>query len=209
MKWEDILRLVGREPVFQSALLLAGGVSVAQVRLQLSRWVAMGRLVQLRRGVYVLGEAWRKVEPHPFLLANTLSAGSYVSLQSALAYHGLIPEHAPVTTSVGPGRPETLHTDLGAFTYHHLRVNLLFGYRAVEVAPRQAAFIACPEKALLDLAYLTTGGDQLPYLRSLRLQHTEQVDIGRLTELAAQDGKPKLQRVASALRHLFCEDEHA
>jgi len=79
MKWHDLLALVGAEPVFKSDLLLAGGVSVAQVRLQLSRWTAAGRLVQVRRGVYVLAEAWRKVEPHPFALANAAFAGSYVS----------------------------------------------------------------------------------------------------------------------------------
>ena len=39
------------EPVFASALLLAGDVSSAQMRLQLSRWVKAGRLLRLRRGL--------------------------------------------------------------------------------------------------------------------------------------------------------------
>ncbi|NCO38805.1 MAG: hypothetical protein GW892_08880, partial [Armatimonadetes bacterium] len=115
MKWGSLLTLVGNEAVFPSALLLAGEVSARQVRLQLSRWVKAGRLLQLRRGIYTLAPAWRKVEPHPFLVANKLQRGSYVSLQSALAFHGVIPEHVPVVTSVGPGRPETVQNPLGRF----------------------------------------------------------------------------------------------
>lgn len=64
--------LVADEAVFSSALLLAGNESVRQVRLQLSRWVTAGRLLQLRRGIYTLAPAWRKVEPHSFLVANRL-----------------------------------------------------------------------------------------------------------------------------------------
>ncbi|MEW6053699.1 MAG: hypothetical protein AB1552_07920, partial [Nitrospirota bacterium] len=108
MKWEGLLAIVGHEAVFSSALLLSGRVSAAQVRLQLTRWVQTGRLIQLRRGLYALAPVWRKVEPHPFLVANKLQRGSYVSLQSALAFFGVIPEHVPVVTSVGPGRPEML-----------------------------------------------------------------------------------------------------
>ena len=76
MKWEGLLAIVGHEAVFSSALLLSGRVSAAQVRLQLTRWVQRGRLIQLRRGLYALAPAWRKVEPHPFLVANKLQRGS-------------------------------------------------------------------------------------------------------------------------------------
>ncbi|MEK6630557.1 MAG: hypothetical protein AABY89_07470, partial [Acidobacteriota bacterium] len=57
------------------------------------------------------------MEPHPFLVANALHRGSYVSLQSALAFHGVIPEQVPTVTNVGPGRPETVRTVLGTFAF--------------------------------------------------------------------------------------------
>jgi predicted transcriptional regulator of viral defense system len=128
MKWESLLAIVGHEAVFSSALLLSGRVSAAQVRLQLTRWVQTGRLIQLRRGLYALAPAWRKVEPHPFLVANKLQRGSYVSLQSALAFFGVIPEHVPVVTSVGPGRPEMLRNPLGSFQFRHMVSEMMFGY---------------------------------------------------------------------------------
>lgn len=206
MKWEALLTLVGREPVFSSAFLLAGEVSARQVRLQLSRWVKAGRLLQLRRGLYALAPAWRKVEPHPFLAANRLQRGSYVSLQSALAFHGVIPEHVPVVTSVGPGRPETVRNALGAFQFSHLAGRLLFGYARLEVAPQQFAFVASPEKALLDLVHLTPGADSREYLGELRLQNVDALDMHVLDESAARSGKPKLVRAARMLEPMLRSD---
>ena len=196
MKWESLLKLVANEPVFSSALLLSGNVSARQVRLQLSRWVAAGRLLQLRRGLYALAPVWRKAEPHPFLVANRLQRGSYVSTQAALAFHGVIPEDVPVVTSVGPGRPETVRNTLGAFQFTHLAEGLLFGYSQLEVAPRQFAFVASAEKALLDLIHLTRGAASLEYLRELRLQNPEAINISMIMDLAQRSAKPKLMRAA-------------
>jgi len=196
MKWESLVALVGGEPVFPTALLLAGDVSPRQVRLQLSRWVKSGRLIQLRRGLYALAPVWRRVQPHPFLAANAMQHGSYVSLQSALAFHGVIPEHVPVVTSTGPGRPETVCNPLGTFQFNHVAETLLFGYARLEVAPRQFAFVASAEKALLDLVHLTPGGDSPDHLRELRLQKAEAMTPQVLMELAERSGRSKLIRAA-------------
>ena len=96
MQFGDLLATVRDLPVFRSSFLLAGNRDPADVRRQLARWTRAGRVVQLRRNVYLLGQPWRRIEPHPFVVANALQRPSYVSLQSALAYHGMIPEAAPV-----------------------------------------------------------------------------------------------------------------
>jgi predicted transcriptional regulator of viral defense system len=207
MKLEELLSRVGGEPVFESALLLAGRVSVAQIRVQLSRWVRSGRLLQLRRGLYALAPAWRKVVPAPFLVANRMRPGSYVSFQSALAFHGLIPEHVPVVTSAGSGRPGRIVTPLGTYQFSHVADDLLFGYGAVEVAAGQTAFVARPEKALLDLVHLTPGGDAPAFLRELRLQNLAGLDADRLADLARRSGRPKLVRAARAAARLIAEGE--
>jgi len=62
---------------------------------------------------------------------------------------------------------------LGAFQFNHLARQLLFGYSQVEVAPKQFALVASPEKALLDLIHLTAGADSEKYLRQLHLMRTE------------------------------------
>jgi len=206
MKFEALLRLVGGEPLFESGLLMAGETSPALARLQLSRWVRAGKLVQLRRGLYALAESYARVVPHPFLTANRLRGPSYVSLQSALAWHGMIPEAVPVVTSVTSGRPGEHRTALGDFLFRHLKQSAFRGYRRVEVQQGQWAFVATPEKCLLDLAHLTPGGETEPYLRELRLQHLDCVSVVALRRMAREWGSPKLTRAAERIAALKGEN---
>jgi predicted transcriptional regulator of viral defense system len=193
MKFSELLAIVGDEPIFETGLLLAGEVDPRYVRRQLSMWVKAGKLYQLRRGVYALAPPYQKVHPHPYLVANRLVRGSYVSCQSGLAYYGMIPEYVPLTQSVSTGRPGWWETPLGNFEYRHIADHLYRGYRQIEVDTGQRAFVATPEKALLDLVHLTPGGDSPAYLSELRLQNLEQLDLEGLYRFATI---PKLKRAA-------------
>lgn len=204
MKFEDILSLVGDLPFFETGLLLAGNVDPNDVRRQLSRWTHTGKIRQLRRGLYTLAPPHNRVTPHPFLIANALVHGSYVSGTSALAYYGLIPEYVPRTLSVTLSRPSQWD---GGFVFQHLALHLFFGYQSIEVAKGQFAFIAQPEKAILDLAHLTQGSDNHPYLAQLRLQNLERLDLERLKGFAERADKPKWKRVARQVRELTLKEK--
>ena len=202
MKFEELLAVVRDEPLFETGLLLAGDVDSADVRKQLSRWVRAGRLLQLRRGLYALAAPFQKVRPHPFLVANRLVPGSYVSLQSALAHFALIPEAVPVTTSVTVGRPGRWDTPLGTYDFRHLQSELFMGFRRTPLAGGQEVLLASPEKALLDLVYLEPGADSPEYLTELRLQNMDGLDVREVRRLAEASGKPKLHRAAERIAHL-------
>ena len=180
MKLASLLATVGDQPVFETGFLLAGDVDPADLRRQLSRWVTSGHLVQLRRGLYALAPPHRKTEPHPFLVANRLVRGSYVSLQSALAHHGLIPEHVPVIASVTTGRPQHRENPFGSFEFHHCPPDRLNGYRVEKLGGGQAALVATPAKALADLIHLVPGADSRAYLSELRLTNLERLDPAEL-----------------------------
>ena len=147
----------------------------------------------------MLAEPWRRVEPHPFLLANELHRPSYVSLQSALAYHGLIPESVPLVTSITMGRPVTLDTRMGRHVYRHVRPGAFFGYRRTAVAPGQEALVADAAKALLDLVYLTPGGEAVGHLASLRLEGLEAIPEPELRDHAGRWSRPKLDRAVEVI----------
>ncbi len=202
MKFEALMAVAGDLPVFETGLLLAGDVDPVDVRRQLSLWVKAGRLYQLRRGLYALAPPFRKVRPHPFVVANTLVPGSYVSRQSALSYHGLIPDVTPVTTSVCARRPGLRQTPLGDFDYRHVKVSLITGYHYIDVGDSQKAFVATAEKAILDLVHLTPGADDPAYLRELRLQNLDQVDLAALQQQARQIDSPKLQQAAAVVAEM-------
>jgi len=202
MEFGALLQIVGDEPVFETGLLLAGPVNPAGVRRQLSRWTASGRLHQLRRGLYALAPPYQKVRPHPFLVANRMVRGSYVSLQSALAHYGLIPEYVAVTTGVTTVRPARWETPLGAYVFRHIKPDLYYGYQWIDLGGGQHAFLASPEKALLDLVYLQPGGDAPLYLGELRLGNLECLDLDELARLAGLARSPKLQRAAECIAEM-------
>jgi hypothetical protein len=203
MKFDELLASTSKQPFFETGLLLAGTVDPTDVRRQLSRWARAGRVIQLRRGLYSLASPYQQTRAHPFLIANSLLPGSYVSLHSALAYYGLIPEYVAQTLSVTTQRPSRWRNALGDFRFQHLAPHLFFGYQQVGFTSGQEGFIALPEKALLDLVHLTPDGDDPVYLAGLRLQNLERLDPQRLQMLAGRAGKPKWLRAASRISALI------
>ncbi len=198
MKFEEVLDIVSAEPLFETGLLLSGDVDPADLRRQLSRWNRNGRVHQLRRGLYVLAPPWRKQSPHSFFVANRLAPGSYVSGLSALAHAGTIPEYVPETTSVTSGRPQFRSTALGQFSFRHMNHRLMFGYDLIDLGQGQSAFVAQPEKAILDMVHLHPGGDGRTYLEALRLDF-DTLQVERIEALAATAQSPKLLRAAQVL----------
>ena len=199
MDFNHLLELVGDTPVFESALLLAGDIEPAQVHLQLSRWTTNRRVYQLRRGLYALAPPFQKVKPHPYVIANRMVRASYVSCQSALAHYGMIPEYVPTTVSVTTARSTRWETPLGVYEFHHIKPNLLHGYRLTDLGEGQQAFIATPEKALLDLIYLTPGGDQAAYIDELRLQNETALSKQALIDAAKLFGSLKIDRAVAGI----------
>jgi hypothetical protein len=202
MKWEKLLSEVGQEPVFGTGFLAASCKSMPDVRLQLSRWVKAGKLIQLRKGLYTLAQPHRKVAPHPFVIANAMKKASYVSLQSALAFHGMVPEHVPIVTSTTTQRPEQVNTPLGRFFVRHIKKDWFYGYKQTDLGQGQRAFVAVPEKALLDLVYLTPDSADRDFLMELRLQNLEQLDSQVVLDMANAGGSKKLSLAGRLIAEL-------
>jgi hypothetical protein len=102
-------------------------------------------------------------------------------------------------TTARPGRWET---PLGVHSFRHIKANLFYGYRRIDLGGGQHAFLASPEKALLDLLYLQPEGDTPPYLRELRLQNLEHVALGELRRLAERAHSPKLKRATEHIAEM-------
>jgi hypothetical protein len=192
-----LLKLVGDEPVFDSAVLLAGPVNPADLRRQLSRWTKAGRLIQLRRGVYTLAPPYQKIKPHPFLIANRLLPASYVSLQSTLDYSS--------PTWCTASRPNARIAGGRRWAASSSTTSSPPGCTATAGSKSAYAFVATPEKALLDLAYLHPRADDPAFLQELRLQNLERLDLAQLRALADRSAKPKLRRFAERVAALETE----
>lgn len=199
MKWEQFLARVRDLPVIEPESLTT---SDSSIRVQISRWEKARKLIKLKRGIYVLSERYQKREIDEFHLAAVLKRPSYVSLEKALEYHGLIPEGVPVFTSVTPKRQARFASDAGIFSYRHIKPALFWGYHPVGPKDR-AGFVASPEKAILDLFHLLGTQVSPGYIEELRLQNLEKMDVRRLLEYAGRFGKKKIREAAGLLiRHV-------
>jgi predicted transcriptional regulator of viral defense system len=193
-------------PVFESGHLYAGADNPQQVQRQLTDWVRVGKVIQLRKGFYTLAPPYQSEHPHSYVVANHMVRASYVSLHTVLSHYDLIPEHVAVVTSITTGRPGTWHNLYGHFSYQHIQSDLFFGFEYRQVTQTQWAYMATPEKALLDLIYLTPNADSEGYIRALRLQNLDQLDIERLTTYVERINKPKLKRALPSITHVIEEE---
>jgi len=138
-----------------------------------------GEVLRLKPGLFVLAPPYRKSEPHPFVVAAVLHAPSHVSLESALGYHGLIPEAVYQVISVTVGRSREFSTPLGVFSFRRVPARApRAGVEAVAVARNAWAFIASPLRAIADAVYLarevTWSRNGLGYLtESLRIEEDD------------------------------------
>ena len=129
----------------------------AQRRYNLvNRALQRGELIRLARGVYILHPDLAGSSPHPFVVAQVLRPGSFLSFESALAWHDCIPEAVPLHVSVVPGRRKAEFSVplYGDFQFVPLPVRPghgLVGVRRVQLTGG-IGLVAEPLRALLDLA---------------------------------------------------------
>lgn len=159
-----------------------------------------GFIQPVKKGLYVAGPALHTDRrPDPFLLANHILGPSYVSVETALSYHGLIPERVYEIASMTIQAPRKFTTPLGNFTYTRIPLPYYaYGIRSKKLANDQYAMVASPEKALCD-KIITTSGLLLRSKKAARefLIENMRIDEDDLKQLNAKEmltwikGSPK------------------
>lgn len=145
---------------------------------------AQGSLEPLKRGLYIAGPSVTDKKPDVMLVANHLLGPSYVSVETALSYYGLIPERVYETSSMTTKASRSFNTAMGLFTYTRLSLPYYsFGLQALRLPSNQYAMVASPEKALCDKIVTTSG----LALRSIRNAYDYLVDDMRIDESALKD----------------------
>jgi predicted transcriptional regulator of viral defense system len=135
---------------------IVGGSEARRFGL-VNRALKDGALIRVKRGLYMLDARHRRETIHPFAAAQSLLPGSYISFETALSFHGLIPEAVYMAASVTPDR-KTIQNDtpIGKFSFHPLAINDYQFFVGVERHKfgHLAAFVAEPLRALMDLVAL-------------------------------------------------------
>jgi predicted transcriptional regulator of viral defense system len=140
------------------------------------RAIANGEIIHIRRGLYCLAPKYQKKKVNLYAIAQLIYGPSYVSLESALSWHGWIPEGVYTITSSSLGKSKEFKTPLGVFSYN--RVPQKAFYAGVEKLIDETGNIflmASPTKALADYVYVhkKDWAGLKPVNESLRIEPDE------------------------------------
>jgi hypothetical protein len=184
---EELRRKMGGEE-FDYQALLDSLKTYERPRDKITSLLRQGIITRVKKGIYIFG---RKYARRPFsreILANMIYGPSYVSLDYALHYHGLIPERVEAVTSITCGRGRRFSTPLGLFIYRMVPMRAYqVGIDQVELEGGRFFLIAVPEKALADKIHDDRGASFRTHaeLRSY-LFHSLRIDSENLTKLDPQ-----------------------
>lgn len=149
----DIVSIIrGRitRDVFDYQLLMHALSGYRKPRDAVTRLLSEGVIIRIKKGLYCFGEVHRRSPLCLESIANLLYGPSYVSLEYALSYHGLIPERVFTVTSVTSRRSREFETPLGRFSYRMLSPGRFAVGQIIEAGTESPFLIACAEKALVD-----------------------------------------------------------
>jgi len=147
----EALNSLNNIPV-NSAVLKAFLSNLKYPKNKISDLEKSGKLIRLKKDLYVNNNTSISKE----LAANHLYGTSYISLETALAYYGMIPERVYSVRSMTTKRAKNFTTPLGNFEYKTISADYFsIGLRQEIVENQYAFLIATPTKAVCDMIVVT------------------------------------------------------
>ena len=146
---EQIRQLIEKD-VFDYTQLMHVLAEYSKPRDAVSSLLRKEQIIRVRKGLYVFGELWRRQPISRKMLANLVYGPSILSLDYALAWYGLIPEHVDALTSISSGRSRHFNTPLGSFSYTHLSQERFTFGATIQKSNTGNWLITEPIKALAD-----------------------------------------------------------
>ncbi len=209
--FEPIRKLIPQEEFDYQTLLIALK-QYARPRDKITDLLRKGVIIRVKKGLYIFSDDYRQKPYSRELLANLIYGPSYISLEYALQYYGMIPERVEAVTSVAVGRSRKFSTPVGLFIYRAIPMPAFrTGMQRIETAAGQSFLIAIPEKALADKirddrgATLNTQKVLQTYLfENLRLDPAslKEMSSERLAEFAARYHSRKIMLLSHLVRRM-------
>jgi predicted transcriptional regulator of viral defense system len=173
-------------------------------RPRLIEWQKKGYIKKLTRGYYIFADV-QVDEGVLFQISNKIYAPSYVSLQMAFAYYGLIPESVYGVTAVATRRTYQFKTPLAQFVYRTIKPEMFFGYDLIKHGDKYFK-MASPEKTFIDHLYLNASISEPQDFEGMRINRKsfhKRIDKRRIQEYARLSGQHGLsERVKLLLEYM-------
>ena len=140
----------------------------------MNRLERYGILSRVAKGKYIFPENIK----NDFEIANIITSPSYVSLESALSYYGILSQFPYLITSVTLLRSSKMDYKGKEFEYTHISEGMFWGFEK-----KDGFLIASPEKALIDTLYLASKGLRKIDVDELTLSSLNKEKINRFAKL--------------------------
>ena len=140
------------------------------------RAIASDEIIHICRGLYCLAPKYQKKSVNLYALAQHIYGPSYISLESALSWHGWITEAVYTLTNVSLRKSKEFNTPLGVFSYIHVPQKVFYnGVERLTDEDENIFLMARPVKALADYVYVHKKNwtDLKPVTESLRIEPEE------------------------------------
>lgn len=183
---------IPHEPILDATRMRYVLAGFADQRGKISRLLASGELISLRRGLYATR---RDLDPH--CLAGPLYGPSYVSLETALTWHGMIPEGVTEILSATVKRAASFTNELGRFRYLTIPKAVYPVGVLLNTDSDVPFLIASPTKALADRIAREPGfrsmADVAAWLEGMRVDPGTALDQDELEQCAQYYGRPSVR----------------
>jgi len=163
MQYIEIKKLLKNDPLI--SLKELHKINANFDRRRLHEWQKKDYIKKITKGFYIFTDIDLN-ENITFNIANKIYAPSYISLETALNYYGIIPESTYLVTSISTRKTYNFQTNLVSFSYNTIKPQAFFGYF---INKNNNNFkMAYPEKAILDYLYLHPNIKEISDFDSLR-----------------------------------------
>jgi len=129
-------------------------------RVKINDLLKKGAIIRVKKGLYVFGPSLAREPYSKEILANLIYGPSYISLEYALSFYGLIPERVETITSVTNKRKKLFNTPVGIFSYKYINPSIYsYGVTLYDLDKHHSILIATKEKAFSDMLYFSDKMD--------------------------------------------------
>ena len=208
---EKIIKGINALPYFRIVDLISFYNNLGYLKNFLARLKKRGKIVTLKRGIYVSSEYLSRIKnnngigAYYELVANIIYQPSYLSCEYVLQKYGIMSEAVTVVTSVSTKKTNKFANELSAFRYYSIKENLFTGF-AIKQRGDFTIAEASVTKALFDFLYFRkTFLNSLDEIKALRLnlENLKKKDFLELKKYIKLEKSKKMQKIYDDLLKLY------
>lgn len=193
MNYFEFKKRIEELPYFETKelKLILGSDFSSTTLVNIKNWLKKGHLIMLRRGLYAVSEMKSRLDSMVF--ATKIYSPSYVSMETALSFYGIIPEAVFMVTSITTRKTNKFSTPVGNFSYQKIKKEAFGGF---ETRKKDGVSynMALPEKAMADFLYLNRNilDGSCEQFRSYRFNEEFEFDVKKLLQFSKAFKNKKL-----------------